>query len=190
MGQMVEKTADGKGGRQTPARITPDPFEAGRVEDRSADPEGGSTGGGKLSGSGPEGLRGPAPPEVHAEMDRLADLQAEILQEGEKLKISLRKRGYYPLDLEKALEGMAWMEEALRRYAMADYAETQRNILGRLERLKTVAEASLRLDRERSGPLPDRYRRRMQSAFDEPMPGEFESLISRYYRSLAEDGEE
>ena len=35
-GQMVEKTASGKGGRNTPSRLTPSPFEQGSIKDTSA----------------------------------------------------------------------------------------------------------------------------------------------------------
>ena len=61
-GQMVGDTAEGKGGRETPTRLDPEPFEQGSVKDTAKNDPGGATGGGKLSGFGAEGLRGPAPP--------------------------------------------------------------------------------------------------------------------------------
>lgn len=187
-GQMVEKTAQGKGGRQTPTRLTPDPFEAGAVDDESKDPEGGSTGGGKLSGSGPEGLRGPEAPEVQARMDTLASRQAEIRQEGEKVKSRLNQYGYHPQDLDRALELMLEMEDALTRYERRDYAEYARRISGKLKHVETLVGASRRILRERAEHLPAPIRDALRSAFDEEAPEEYRELISRYYRSLAEDG--
>lgn len=187
-GQMVEKTAQGKGGRQTPTRLTPDPFEAGVVDDESQDPEGGSTGGGKLGGSGPEGLRGPEAPEVQARMDALASRQAEIRQEGEKVKSRLNRYGYHPQDLDRALELMREMEDALTRYERRDYAESARRITGKLKHVETLMGTSRRILRERAEQLPTPIRDALRSAFDEEAPEEYRELISRYYRSLAEDG--
>ncbi|MCY3022997.1 MAG: hypothetical protein NTW87_28810, partial [Planctomycetota bacterium] len=50
-GQFVEETADGKGGKQTPTRNTNDTYEEGKVDDKSKDPVGGATGGGKSAGA-------------------------------------------------------------------------------------------------------------------------------------------
>ena len=61
-GQMVGNTAVGKGGNETPTRMTATPFENGSVNDTSKDTRGGATGGGKLAGFGQEGLRGTPPP--------------------------------------------------------------------------------------------------------------------------------
>ena len=58
-GEFVEDKYVGKGGRRTPTRLTPEPFQKGEVKDESSDPAGGSTGGGKVGGAGGEGLEGP-----------------------------------------------------------------------------------------------------------------------------------
>jgi len=44
-GEFVEETASGKGGRNTPTRLDPTPFQQGQVKDDSKDPVGGATGG-------------------------------------------------------------------------------------------------------------------------------------------------
>ncbi len=46
-GEFVEDHASGKGGRNTPTRLDPTPFQKGEVKDDSKDPTGGATGGGK-----------------------------------------------------------------------------------------------------------------------------------------------
>ena len=60
-GEFVGDTAVGKGGRNTPSRLTPDAFVKGQVKDYSKDPVGGATGGGKESGAGGRGLARPRP---------------------------------------------------------------------------------------------------------------------------------
>src|SRR5208283_2587147 len=44
-GEFVGDTAVGKGGRNTPSRLTPDAFVKGQIKDYSKDPVGGATGG-------------------------------------------------------------------------------------------------------------------------------------------------
>ncbi len=60
-GEFVGDEAVGKGGRNTPSRLTPDPVMKGQIKDHSQGNAGGATGGGKESGQGGEGLEGPAP---------------------------------------------------------------------------------------------------------------------------------
>ena len=60
---MVGDNAVGKGGAETPTRMTPTPFENGSVNSTARDSKGGATGGGKVAGFGQRGLLGPmAPP--------------------------------------------------------------------------------------------------------------------------------
>src|SRR3982751_4548858 len=77
-GEMVEDTATGKGGRNTPTRLDPTPFQQGQVKNESKDPTGGATGGGKISGQAGQGLEGPVPPKVKEQMGRLAEKQAQL----------------------------------------------------------------------------------------------------------------
>jgi hypothetical protein len=80
-----------KGGRETPTRLDPEPFEQGSVKDSAKNDPGGATGGGKLSGYGGEGLRGPAPPSSNQPGPRLAEQQARIRQQAEALALQLRR---------------------------------------------------------------------------------------------------
>ena len=86
-GEMVEDTASGKGGRNTPTRLDPTPFTKGQIKDESKDPAGGATGGGKTSGQGGEGLEGPVGPQLKQQMERLAQKQAQIRNAAERLNI-------------------------------------------------------------------------------------------------------
>ncbi|MHC4253981.1 MAG: hypothetical protein ACYS9X_33115, partial [Planctomycetota bacterium] len=103
-GEMVEDSATGKGGRQTPTRLTPDAFLGGEIEDTSKDPAGGSTGGGKTSGGGGEGLEGPVPPEVKREMERLKGAQADLRNRAERIAMQLKARNFPEADIEVTLD--------------------------------------------------------------------------------------
>lgn len=185
-GQMVEESAAGKGGRQTPTRYIPDPFEGGAVKDSGRDPEGGATGGGKLSGTGKEGLRGIPSPEVRARMRQMADIQMEIRQQAERLSLDLSHKRYYPEDLRNALDLMQRMEKNLRLFRKMDYISQHRQILERLQSLKKVVAEKMRHDRDTSSMLPEEIRRGIRNALEEPMPEEYSEIIKAYYRSLSE----
>jgi hypothetical protein len=79
-GQMVGDTAEGKGGQETPTRLEPEPFEQGSVKDSAKNDSGGATGGGKLSGFGGEGLRGPAPPSSSGELETSVNAMNRVEQ--------------------------------------------------------------------------------------------------------------
>jgi hypothetical protein len=187
LGQMVEKTATGKGGRQTPTRYTPDPFEGAEVKDTSTDPTGGATGGGKLSGSGAEGLRGVPSPLLQRRMKSLANQQAAIRQQAERLEHKLKRRRFHSLSLRRAIELMDAFERDLKRFKGADYTERRHAITRNLTLLKTVYEETLRRQREAQARLPRRMRDSLQNALDEAPPREYRSLIEDYYRALTRE---
>lgn len=183
-GQMVENEAWGKGGRETPTRLTPSTFESGSVKDHSTDPTGGATGGGKVAGSDAEGLRGPVPPELKQALQRLSGNQAKVRQEAGDLALRLRKQGAPVPQLEAAVTAMQAMEEATRkadgagirsRYSEAVDAlkDTRREmVLGGLGREK------IRLERSQRDGMT-------QGAGAGRVPPGYEEMTSRYFQELA-----
>ncbi|MBI2898682.1 MAG: hypothetical protein HYY17_00710 [Planctomycetes bacterium] len=185
-GQMVEESASGKGGKQTPTRSTPDPYEAGRVKDTSKDPSGGSTGGGKVSGSNKEGLRGVPPPEIQQKMDRLADRQADIRNTTEKVKVAMEKRGYTSQDLAKALELMRQLEEKLRSRQGAFYDAEAKAIAEQLDALRKTIKDQMDVTRDPTKSISKEKRDQLVNSMDEEIPDEFRDWVKEYYRSLSE----
>ncbi|MCU0723598.1 MAG: hypothetical protein MUC63_08285, partial [Planctomycetes bacterium] len=185
-GQMVEKTAQGKGGRQTPFRLTPDPYEKGQVEDKSGDPGGGGTGGGKLSGSGAEGLRGPPPPALQKELDRLQGRTVEIRQKAEKLDANLRALRYPAEQVGDAILLLDRIGEHLKKGQVGRFAAEHKVLLEQLGDARTMIEGALRLNREALSRVPKRLRDELNSAAKEQMPEAYRELLRRYYRTLAE----
>jgi len=184
-GQFVEESATGKGGRQTPTRSTPDPYEAGRVRDTSRDPSGGSTGGGKVGSGNKEGLRGVPPPPVRQKMERLADRQADIRNTSEKAKVALQKRGYVPEDLAAAIRKMKELEDRLRRHEAADYPAEARAVAERLDAARRAIQDQLELLRDPASAVSRERRDDLMNALDEEIPAEFGDWVREYYRSLS-----
>jgi len=188
MGQFVEETASGKGGRPTPTRSTGDAFEAGEVKDTSREAGSGATGGGKLSGAGQEGLRGAPSPELMRRMGSLADQQARIRQTAERLDHSLRRRRYYSQDLTRAIQLMASMEKDLISGRAYRYSQRHLEIVSNLRQFDQVVASQLEHQLEAPPPLPKDLRDELLNSGGEEMPREFRDAIRDYYRALAETG--
>lgn len=185
-GQMVGDTAVGKGGKETPTRLTPDAYEAGRVKDASRDAQGGSTGGGKVSGSSKEGLRGQAPPPIADKMDRLADRQADIRSTAEKAKVALERKGYVSEDLARTLERMKLLEAELRAKKGANFTAEAKAISEELAALKRTVRDDLDVTRDPARGGSRSAREELSSARDEDIPPEFRDSVKEYYRALSE----
>jgi hypothetical protein len=187
-GQMVEETATGKGGRKTPTRLTPDPYEAGSVKDLSKDPVGGSTGGGKLSGGGEDGLRGPTAPQIQEQMQRLARQQAQIVSKSERLAHNLKKAQLPSEDLELAAGIMQQAEECLKNGDLNGFAEKKKVAVENLEDAKRVVAAETRAKREQVLAIPKDMREELINAQKERFPEKYRGLLSDYYRALSNPG--
>lgn len=185
-GQFAEKTADGKGGKQTPTRSTADPFEAGRVDDKSKEASGGSTGGGKVSGGNKEGLRGVPPPPSKEKMDRLADTQADLRNAAEKANVTMQKRGYVSQDLVKAIDRMKNIEGQLRGMRGANYTGEMKAVGEKLNSAKKTVRDSIDVSRDTARPLTKQRRDDMRNAMDEAVPTEFKDWVKEYYKSLSQ----
>jgi len=187
-GQFVEQDATGKGGRQTPTRLTADAFEAGWVNDTSPEPAGGATGGGKVSGQGAEGLQGPIPPPLQQRLQRVAFKQQELIDNARRLDYGLQKyrapRGRLP----ETIELMQQQVDALRGGNIANFTRQQRIILSNMREIKELAEKQKQVIRDRSALLPKHVREEVASARSETVPDQYREMVRNYFRALSEAG--
>jgi hypothetical protein len=184
-GEFVEKTATGKGGRDTPTRLTPDPFEPGMVEDSSTDPVGGATGGGKLSGSGGYGLRGPVPPEIQHAMHRLAGQQADIRTKAERLQFKLKVVNLPAPGLSDAIEAMREIEEDLRDFRYQNVLARQEVLVKSMRETHKTMTQQITIRGERQVALPERAQTEVLEALDESVIPEYRDNVADYFRALA-----
>ena len=187
-GQFVEEEATGKGGRKTPSRLTPDPFEAGWVKDSSQEATTASTGGGKVSGQGQEGFHGPVPPPLRQQLKRLAQQQQELIDKAKRLDYGLKKYNHPRGDLPQTIELMEVLKAGLEQGEISTFTKYHRIVLTDLRDVKDVAEKQKQLWRDRTAPLPKELRDEISSAENEQMPEQYRDLIRDYFRSLAEEG--
>jgi hypothetical protein len=184
-GQMVGNTAVGKGGNETPTRMTPTPFENGSVSDQSKDTKGGATGGGKLAGYGQDGLRGPMPPVVQQRLGVLADQQAKLRQQAESLALQLRKQRRPTGDLESAINAMKEFEEAARNQNGLGVVQGYHQALDSLQAARS-AYAGDRLSRVETDSLSRDAHKDMIDTQAEEAPAGYEEMTGAYFRSLSE----
>jgi hypothetical protein len=184
-GQMVGNTAVGKGGNETPTRMTPTPFENGSVNDQSTDTKGGATGGGKLAGFGQEGLRGPMPPPVQQKLRVLAEQQAKLRQQAESLALQLRKQRRPTGDLESAINSMKNLESAARNQNGLGVVQGYQGALDALEAAR-ASYAGDRLSRVEADMLTRDARKDLFDAQAEDTPAGYEEMTGAYFRSLSQ----
>lgn len=183
-GQMVEATADGKGGRQTPTRLTPSPFESGSVKDKSKEATGGATGGGKLSGFTGEGLRGPTPPKMKQTMARLAGNQSKIRQQAERMAVKLTAHNLPSGDLESAIIQMKDFEKAAKQGNAQGIRKSYNRIMDYLKQSDASMKTSSRLRREKIK-LPKHAQNDIMKSLREGIPKGYETMIGEYFKALA-----
>jgi hypothetical protein len=184
-GQMVSDTAEGKGGQETPTRLDPEPFEQGSVKDSAKNDPGGATGGGKLSGFGAEGLRGPAPPSSGDPMPRLAEQQAKIRQQAEALALQLRRYHLSGGELETSVNAMSRLEQAARKEDGLGVRRAFSQAVSGLDAAKDTLQSQIAVRREQD-PLPPSVREQMRVGAQDGVPKGYEEMVAEYYRALAE----
>ena len=182
-GQFVEKEATGKGGRKTPTRLVQSPFEKGTVVDKSKDPQGGASGGGKQSGVGDEGLSGVTPDQDQKTGVRLAGNQAELKLRTEAMLKRLDDANLPAGDLRDALEKI----RALERIGVGDGPELRRlksEAALSLRKARTALEVTVQAEKEK-------LRRRQKETFPvkyryhEKVPPAFEEYVGEYFKAIA-----
>jgi hypothetical protein len=183
-GQMVGDTAVGKGGNETPTRMTATPFENGSVNDKSKDSKGGATGGGKLAGAGQDGLRG-IPPAMQARLGILAQQQSKLRQQAESLALRLRKQRRPTGDLESAINGMKQFEDSVHNNDGLGVVQGYHSALDSLSAART-AYAGQRLSRVEADSLTRDAHKDMIDTQAEEAPAGYEEMTGAYFRSLSE----
>lgn len=184
-GQMVQDEAVGKGGQETPTRLSQTPFEQGSVKDSSTASGGGATGGGKLSGFDAEGLRGPTPPpQLQQAMARLAGRQQELRQQAETLALGLRARRMPSAAVESAVSALDAAADAARRFDPGQLKQAHTRLLDDLAAARRDVAAAGAVRQERSK-LGERARAAAAAGADEPVPPGYEDMAGRYFQALA-----
>ena len=186
-GEFVEETASGKGGRNTPTRLDPTPYQQGQVKDESKDPVGGATGGGKMSGQGGAGLEGPVPPkDMRDKMERLATKQAELRNKGERIALDPKLGSY---DNFKLLEAVALMRRVESDIKANRYQTAMRRkdvMLDKMEASHLLLSGKIHTQRDTSPTMSDKMEDQINDVLNGDLPAAWSEALKEYYKKLAE----
>ncbi|MDA8375853.1 MAG: hypothetical protein M0Z50_02025 [Planctomycetia bacterium] len=184
-GEMVGATASDKGGRRTPTRLTGDQFSSGQVKDSSKQPPGGATGGGKISGYGGEGLEGPAPQGMQKDIKRMAGIQAQLLNQADRLRIQLRAAGFNNFKLIESAVLMQDAQKALNAYQYHTALLYQKLANQSLNTARVInqAEARLTMDNTTGG---RKTLRKVSDTMLGSMPRGYANPVKAYFEKLSQ----
>ena len=185
-GEFVEDSATGKGGRNTPTRLDPTPFQQGQIKDTSKDPVGGATGGGKLSGQSGEGLEGPVPPQVTKEMQRLAQKQAQLRNSAERLNLQYQLGRY---DNFKLLESTALMRRVEADLNANRYVNALRHrdlTLDVLDTSHLLLGGEVHVQQDTTPTVPTKTQNEINDAMKGDLPPAWSEALKEYYRKLSQ----
>ena len=187
-GEFVEDKAVGKGGRRTPTRLTPEPFSKGQVDDKGSEAEGGSTGGGKISGSGAEGLEGPVPPEVKKDLKRLSGKQAALINKAEQIRARFKVTDHSNLRLFQAITLMNRVKDDLDKFRYHNALRARKEVVGALQDTAMLLSGDVDVQSDVTASMPKYIRDDIADAMKGTLPEEFREVLKQYYHRLNQEG--
>ena len=183
-GEFVEESASGKGGRNTPTRLDPTPFQQGQVKDESKDPVGGATGGGKLSGQGGAGLEGPVPPELDKELKRLAEKQAQLRSAAERLNIKYQLGRYDNFKLLESIAIMRRIEADLNANRYQNVLRRKDVVLDAIDTSRMLVGGEIHVQHDTTPALSTRMEDQIHDAMKGDLPPAWSDALKTYYEKL------
>ncbi len=186
-GEMVEEEATGKGGRDTPTRLSPDPFQAGQVKDSSKEPPGGATGGGKVAGAAGEGLEGPVPQDLQQKLQRLAEKQASLRNKAEAVDARFRANNFNNFALGKAIAIMRQTEDDLLNNRYQNALRKRAVLVNNLQAQQMLLRGEIHVQADRSPELPDSVRDDIRSIDPSELPPRYRDLARQYLQKLSDE---
>jgi len=184
-GEFAADTASGKGGRKTPSRLTPDAFTKGQVKDLSKEPVGGATGGGKESGQGGEGLRGPLPNRPERQLARLAARQASLRNKAEAVDLKFQVMKFHHTDLKRLIAQMAAVEDDLKAGRYRNALRRREVLLEELGKARMAVQGESVIRRDETANLPTGIQKQILGSMSEASPEGWDELNRRYFERLS-----
>jgi hypothetical protein len=184
-GEFVGDNAVGKGGRNTPTRLDPTPFQQGQINDTSKDPVGGATGGGKLSGQGGAGLEGPVPPKIQEGLKRLATKQAELRNNAERLNLQYHLGRYDNFKMRDSIELMRRVESDLNTNRYQTALRRRDVLLDDLDTSHLLTSSQIHVQQDTTPTTSLKREQELNDAMKGELPPAWSDALKEYYKKLA-----
>ena len=183
--RIRRRSAEGKGGRETPPpRMTNDPFSSGQVQDKSQQPAGGATGGGKKGGFGGEGLEGQAPDEGNI-TQRLQGQQAQLRNQSERLSLQMHAAGFNNFKLIEANVLMKKSEDALKQYNYQSALYYQQQAVQSLNTAKVLAAGQVHVITDTTPTADEKTQKEIENTLNGPLPKGYSDPVKAYFQKLS-----
>jgi len=186
-GQFVEGKYRGLEGRKIPPRLSDERMQKGVVKEEKHRPTGGSTGGGKITGWGAEGLTDNIPPQVQEQLRRLALREAELKARAAEIKEGLNPYLVITSNLRQSITLMDDLERDLQEGRYQNLLEKRKLLSEKMSQLKTSVEDEVELRREPALRMDRNIRSRIVDALREKYPSRYEALIKEYFEVLSRE---
>ena len=187
-GEYVGDTYQGKGGRDTPTRLDPTPFQKGQVQDKSNQSAGGATGGGKLAGEGVSGLQGTAPvipQSLYDQLHRLTQQQAGIRNTAEHLNLENNLIRYDNFKLEQAVLLMGRIESDLKANRYDNALASQNELLNDLQTSRLLLGSQIAVQEDQTPQPTDKLQQEINDVMRGQLPPAWSQPLTEYYRQLS-----
>lgn len=188
-GQMVGSDSAAMEGRPTPARVTNERYEEGEINATSQLDPRGSTGGGKKTGGGEQGLQGGTPPDMVKEMQRLEKNQTMIREKAQQLADALVIQGRSSSQVDHAMKLFEDAQGDMRDNRYHDAARKRKMAVGELRNLQSGAQQAVSLSLDKARALSPELRQEISAGASQPLPQGYEDLVGAYYRALSTAGD-
>jgi len=190
-GEMVEDKAVEKGGRKTPTRLGNEPFQQGKIEDKSDESKGGATGGGKIAGMGQQGLEGPLPPPLKEALDRIAGKQATLINKAERLQMQFDTADLSNFKLTRAIVLMNKVRDDLENGRYENALRAREAIRENLKDAKLhLTGDNITVRTDASAGMPKYVVDDMNDAALRNLPEEYKEALQEYFRKLNAGGDD
>jgi hypothetical protein len=187
-GQMVGDSARGMEGRNTPARVSNEPYQDGVPKVEKQLDAHGATGGGRKTGGGQRGLQGGTPPDMVKDMERLASNQSVLRERAQQVASRLDPQGRPAAHVMKSIDLIKSGEEDLRDRRYDDAARKRKMAIGELHAAENRVDQAIDLSLQKATVLPADMRKEISAGAQQALPEGYEDIVGAYYQSLSTAG--
>jgi hypothetical protein len=155
------------------------------VKDESKDPVGGATGGGKISGQGGQGLEGPVPPMIKEQMKRLAEKQAQLRNQAERLNLQYQLGRYDNFKLLESIAMMRRVESDLKSNRYQTALRRRDVMLDAMDTSKALLSGTMHVQQDTTPTTNSKIEHDIHDAMKGQLPAAWSEALKEYYKKLA-----
>ncbi|MCM8815734.1 MAG: hypothetical protein NC931_07145, partial [Candidatus Omnitrophica bacterium] len=143
----------------------------------------GPTGGGKASGWGPAGLKGPVQ-DLSFKYAEIAEKQVKLIEKAEKLERELKILNVYNPQIERTIAAMKQFNIQLKEGRYSDLLTTNQIIISNLKQARQVLTHQA-IIRVANSEKVEKKKKELEGIWDEKIPPGYETIVKKYYENIS-----